>query len=116
MRKDTHLESLKRLQHIEKAIDSIKKYVVNENVETFCNNSLVHDAVLFQFSVIGEAINHVEYEILEKYDYPWHKVRSFRNLISHEYFNVKLQSVWQTVQSDLPGLKEVIQIIIRNEF
>jgi uncharacterized protein with HEPN domain len=89
MRKNTRLESLKRLQHIEKAIDTIKKYTDNENVKTFCEKSLIHDAVLFRFSVIGEAINHFEGEILEKYDYPWHKVRSFRNLIAHEYFNIK---------------------------
>jgi uncharacterized protein with HEPN domain len=116
MKKDTRLESLKRLQHIEKAIDTIKKYVINKNVETFCEKSLIHDAVLFQFSVIGEAINQVEEEILEKYNYPWHKVRSFRNLIAHEYFNIKLTSVWQTIQSDLPELKEIIQVIIKNEF
>ena len=116
MRKNSRLESLKRLQHIEKAIESVKKYTVNENVETFCANSLIHDAVLFQFSVIGEAINQVDNEILEKYDYPWYKVRSFRNLIAHEYFNVKLSSVWQIVQSDLEGLKNVIQTVIKNEF
>ncbi len=41
----------------------------------------------FQFSVIAEVINHVDSNFLVKYDYPWHKVRSFRNLISHKYFN-----------------------------
>jgi uncharacterized protein with HEPN domain len=116
MRKDARLESLKRLQHIEKAIEVIKKYAANENVETFCEKSLIHDAVLFQFSVIGEAINHVENEMLEKYDYPWHKVRSFRNLIAHEYFNIKLPSVWQIILSALEGLKDIIQNIINNEF
>lgn len=116
MRKNTHLESLKRLQHIEKSIDAIQKYVVSENVETFCKKNLIHDAVLFQFSVIGEAINHVECEMLEKYDYPWHKVRSFRNLIAHEYFNIKLSSVWQIIKIDLPGLKNIIQNMISNEF
>ena len=116
MKKDTHLESFKRLQHIEKAIDTIKRYTESENVETFCEKSLIHDAVLFQFSVIGEAINHIEYEILEKYDYPWHKVRSFRNLIAHEYFNIKLSSVWQTIHADLPGLNDTIHSIIKNEF
>lgn len=65
MRKNNRPESLKRLQHIEKAIESVKKYTVNENVETFCANSLIHDAVLFQFSVIGEAINHVDTEYHE---------------------------------------------------
>jgi uncharacterized protein with HEPN domain len=64
---------------------------------------------LFQFSVIGEAIIHIESSILDKYDYPWHKVRSFRNLISHEYFNIKLEAVWELIIADLPELKQVIK-------
>jgi uncharacterized protein with HEPN domain len=114
--KDNRLESLKRLQHIAKAIDDINKYVASETVDSFINSDLIHDAVLFQFSVIGEAINFVEPEILEKYDYPWYKVRSFRNLISHEYFNIKMEAVWQIIQTGLPELQQVIQTILEKEF
>ena len=114
--KDNNLESLKRLQHIEHAIETIQNYMKTATKESFCENSLLHDAVLFQFSVIGEAIIHVENEKLDKYDYPWYKVRSFRNLISHEYFIIKLTAVWQIIKSDLPALKHTIKLIIKNEF
>ena len=114
--RDTHRDSLKRLQHISKAIDDINKYVSNETADTFCENDLIHNAVLFQFSIIGEVINFVSSDLLEKYDYPWYKVRSFRNLISHEYFNIKMEAVWQITENGLPELQLVIQEIIRNEF
>ena len=114
--KDYRLESFKRLQHIAKAIDDINKYVANDTVDSFSDNDVTHDAVLFQFSVIGEAINFVEPEILEKYNYPWYKVRSFRNLISHEYFNIKMDAVWQIIQISLPELQLIIQLILKNEF
>jgi uncharacterized protein with HEPN domain len=114
--KDLRLESFKRLQHIEQAIDSIKNYVENETVESFCDKSILYDAVLFKFSVIGEAIIHVESEILEKYNYPWYKVRSFRNLIAHEYFNIKMMAVWQIIITDLPKLNEFVTTILKNEF
>ncbi len=114
--KDKHHDSLIRLQHISKAIDSINEYVVNETAISFRNNNLIHDAVLFQFSVIGEAINFVEPEILDKYDYPWYKVRAFRNLISHEYFNIRMDDVWQIIQTALPELKLIIKSVLINEF
>lgn len=76
----------------------------------------MQDAVLFQLTVIGEAIQHVEDEILMKYDYPWYKVRSFRNLIAHEYFNIKMSAVWQIIEKDLSGLKEQLLIILAKEF
>ena len=66
--------------------------------------------------MIGEAIIHVEDEKLDKYDYPWHKVRSFRNIIAHKYFNIKLAAVWAIIQNDLPELKKVVEQILENEF
>jgi uncharacterized protein with HEPN domain len=114
--RDFHLDSHQRFKHIAKAIEDIFKYVTGESIQTFCEKEIIHDAVLFQFSIIGEAINFVDAEILEKYNYPWYKVRSFRNLISHEYFNIKMEAVWQIIQKDLPELKFLIQSILKNEF
>ena len=114
--RDYHLDSQKPLQHISNAIDAIFKYVSGESLFTFAKSDLIHDAVLFQFSIIGEAVNFVETELLEKYNYPWCKVRSFRNLISHEYFNIKMEAVWQIIEKDLPELRTVIKSILKNEF
>jgi len=114
--KDSHIESLKRLQDIEQAIAFIQKYVANETSESFCQNELVHDAVLYQFSVIGEAVIKVEDDKLKKCNYPWFKVHSFRNMIAHEYFNIKLIAVWDIIESDLPELNGVIKSILKNEF
>lgn len=36
-----------------------------------------------------------------------------RNKVIHEYFNVNYAIVWDTVQDDLPDLKENIQKIIK---
>jgi uncharacterized protein with HEPN domain len=116
MKKDDHVESFKRLQHILEAIAEIQKYVQDQSLTSFCQSGLIHDAVLYQFSVIGEAIIHVEDEKLNMYDYPWHKVRSFRNMIAHEYFNVKLIAVWAIIQNDLPELNKVVEQILANEF
>lgn len=89
MKRDSRIESYKRLRHIEQSIERIENYVNNETGISFIANLIVQDAVLFQLTVIGEAIQHVEDEILMKYDYPWYKVRSFRNLIAHEYPDLK---------------------------
>jgi uncharacterized protein with HEPN domain len=114
--KDKYSDSIIRLQHIENAIERIQKYVADEDRLTFCSKTLVHDAVLFQFTVMGEAINHIDSDLLDKYSYPWYKVRSFRNFIAHEYFSLKLPAVWQIIEDELPGLKTVIQTMIETEF
>jgi uncharacterized protein with HEPN domain len=110
--KDNKIESFERLKHILEAIRDIEAFTSNVKEEEFLKDSILSSAVLFQFSVIGEAVKHIESSILDKYNYPWHKVRSFRNFISHEYFNIKLEAVWEIIMTDLPHLKGTIENIL----
>jgi len=116
MKKNELVESRNRLEHILQAIAMIEAFTTGKSEEIFIKDALLNNAVLFQFSVIGEAINHVDREILEKYDYPWYRVRAFRNLIAHEYFHIKMLAVWNIIEKDLSGLKEVIEIMMANEY
>ncbi len=114
--KDSHVDSQQWLQHIVQAIADIEKFVTGETMETFCEKDMLHDAVMMKFLIIGEAIIHVENEKLDKYDYPWYKVKSFRNMIAHDYFNIKLPAVWHIIERDLQELKGVVQTILNKEF
>ena len=108
--------SKERLSHILEAIDQIEKFTNNVMEQHFLGNAQMQGAVLFQFSIIGEAIIHVDQDILKKYDYSWHEVRSLRNVIAHEYFGIKMTKVWSTILFDLPELKGMILTILENEF
>ncbi len=57
-------------------------------------------------------IANIDNEILKKYDYPWHRVKSFRNFIMHEYNAVDARVVWDTIQLILPEFKERILLIL----
>ncbi len=114
--KDFHEESLRRLQHIENAIEAINKYITGKNKNIFTETAMLHDAVLLQFVIIGEAIVTVESLLLDKYKYPWYKIKSFRKMIAHQYFDVKLSAVWLIIKNDLPALNEVIKQMLKNEF
>ncbi len=114
--KDNKKDSYERLNHIQKAISEIETFTHNIKKNEFIKNPLLTSAVLFQFSVVGEAVVHIDNHFLEKYEYPWYKVRAFRNLISHEYFQIKLDAVWDIIINDLPELKRVIDRILDDEF
>ena len=36
----------------------------------------------------------------------WRSIKSFRNLLIHEYFKVDAGEVWATIQNDIPALNE----------
>jgi uncharacterized protein with HEPN domain len=104
-----------RVEHILDSIEKIKKYTENLSEKDFLDNDLVKDAVLYLFSVIGEAVIFIDGEMLKKYPYPWHLVRSFRNYIAHEYFGLNMKLVYQSIKQDLPVLHSMIKEIIKNE-
>ena len=114
--RDQKIDSHERLVHIQEAILKIEEFTQNISEEKFLNDQLIVSAVLFQFSVIGEAVNHIDDNILSKYYYPWHKVRAFRNLISHVYFQIKPEAVWNVIAKDLPELLILIESILKNEY
>jgi len=114
--KDSKLANKERLCQVQKAISNIERFLHRVDANIFIENDLIHSAVLMQFIIIGEAIVHVDESILAKYDYPWYKVRAFRNLIAHQYFNIKISAVWEITQRELPDLKTMIDNILQEEF
>lgn len=62
--------------------------------------------------MIGEACNNVAKNhpnFAEQHTaVPWGFAYEMRNALTHGYFNVDLEIVWQTIQNDLPLLKTQI--------
>jgi uncharacterized protein with HEPN domain len=104
-----------RLEHIRHAIIRIRTFVKDKSVNDFLSDIVLQDAVLYQFIIIGEAISHVDKTILDKYSYPWHIPRSFRNYIAHEYHKIRIESVYNAA-NDLDDLLNVVEKILLKEF
>ena len=59
--------------------------------------------------IVGEAAGRITGEYQEKHpEVPWRIMKNTRNVITHEYFGVKLNIVWDTIKKDLPPLKQAL--------
>lgn len=106
--------SFERLKHISEATGKILRYTENVNETEFLNNDILSSSILYQFIIIGEAIQYVDPDVLKKYPYQWHLPRSFRNYATHEYFGINLHQVYKTIREILPEFKILIDKIIEN--
>ncbi len=104
-----------RAAHILEAIKLIKEFVTEMDEAAFSKDLKIQSAVQYQFLIIGEAIRHIDNAILEKYNYPWHIPRSFRNFIIHSYHNVKMERIYYAAH-DLAEFEKQIKLILQNEF
>ena len=99
-----------RIRHILDAIDKIRVYTASVSLEAFSVNDLVVDAALRNFMVIGEATRHIPTHVTTAYpQIPWRLMQDMRNVVVHDYPNVSLQVVWETIQHDLPLLLEPLR-------
>lgn len=88
------------------AIEHIETYCANVNEADFSRNTLLQDAVIRRFQIIGEAAGKIPDELREKFpNIPWKKIVAQRNLIIHDYATVRYEEVWMVIQKDFPTLK-----------
>lgn len=104
-----------RLDHILQAIQNIEDFIAGATRESFLEDHRLQSAVLYQFLIIGEAVNSLSMDLINKSDYPWYKPRAFRNFIAHEYFGIKMWMVWNTMVDELPKLKSTVVVCRENQ-
>jgi len=102
-----------RLRDIRDAIVAIRKHLARAGEARGGGDALLHDALLFQFVVIGEAVKNVASETRESApEIPWADVAGLRDLIAHEYFRIDIERVLEIVERDLPPLEQAIDRLL----
>ena len=104
------------LEDILSAIEKIEMYTRELSFESFRENNMAVDAVIRNFEIIGEASKSVPKGIKEKYsDVEWKEAVGFRNVLSHDYFGIDVESVWDTLKNNIPILKRHIVEVLKSE-
>ncbi len=107
---------LLRVQDILTAIAGIQKSTANMTFEDFAAEETIVKAVLYDFIVIGEAARNIPTEVQSRYpQIPWLPMGDMRNVMTHEYFQVDLEIVWDSIQNDLPLLASQLQDLLERE-
>ncbi len=102
------------LLHIADAIRDIEKYLHGLNYDEFVKNSLIIDAVVRKFEIIGEASKLLSDNFVRAHpEIPVRDMADMRNKLIHEYFGVQLEIVWGTAKNDLPELKSSLKPLLK---
>ena len=97
------------LEHILEATRKIRAYSAGGR-EDFMRNTMVQDAILRNFEVIGEAAKQLSEQARAKRpDVPWSDVARFRDILIHHYMGVDLKRVWNVIASNLAVLHDAVE-------
>lgn len=97
------------LGHLLEAIDRIRRYTSGIDLAGFKSQSLVQDAVIRNIEIVGEAarnISRIDPGFIAAHpEIPWTDAIRMRDRVSHGYAKVELDTIWTTIQRDLPAME-----------
>ena len=100
------------IDHILKSINNILEYTSGLTKKNFVKNSLVQDAVIRNFEIIGEATKKVPNDFQQvNSEIPWKEMAGMRDKLIYDYIGVDIDVIWQTIEQDLPVLKKLLKTI-----
>ena len=101
------------LQDIIEAIERIDDYTKGMNYDSFKTDNKTMDAVVRNFEIIGEAATKLPEAFKDQHQQiNWHRIKGMRNRMAHDYRNVNISIVWETIEMDLADLKKLVQLIL----
>jgi uncharacterized protein with HEPN domain len=96
------------LGHMQQAAIDACGFVQGLSKEAFLADKRTQQAVIMSLIIIGEAATkvmdgHADFTLAHP-KVPWRSMRGMRNRITHGYFDINLDVVWETVRTALPEL------------
>ncbi|MEI7813112.1 MAG: HepT-like ribonuclease domain-containing protein [Ignavibacteria bacterium] len=100
---------LKRIKNVKLADDFLKNDRSLEKLDSLC----------MQLIALGENIKNLDKitsrKLLAKYpEFEWKKAMGMRDIISHHYFDLNSEVIFQVCKEEIPKLNRIIKTVIMN--
>lgn len=100
------------LIHIWECIQRIEFYT-GEDKAAFLASTMMQDAIIRNFEIIGEATKHLSPELKQSYpEIQWRGMSGFRDVLIHNYMGVDLDEVWNILENELPQIKNNLKAVL----
>jgi uncharacterized protein with HEPN domain len=103
------------LEHMLEAAKLACAYADGLDKSDFLADRRTQQAIIMNIIIIGEAATRLvnDYpELVDRFPHvKWRNMRGMRNRMAHGYFDINLDTVWNTVQEAMPQLIEQLTAI-----
>lgn len=100
------------IRHSE-SIENAKEYF-GDDLDSFLNNEHYQNSCLYSFVQIGENVKRLSKELTKHHNtVEWSEIAGFRDYVVHNYGGIKMTSVWDTMNKDLPELLMTCKMIVQ---
>ncbi|MCW6038879.1 DUF86 domain-containing protein [Spirulina subsalsa FACHB-351] len=97
------------LDDIVTSIEKIQRFTADLNQDAFMADERTFDAVIRNLQVIGEAVKQIPTDLRDRYpQIEWRKVAGLRDILTHAYFSIDHDILWDIIQTQLNKLHDCI--------
>jgi uncharacterized protein with HEPN domain len=102
------------LEDIVLSMQRVQEYIADLDFQHFKWDYKTVDAVIRNFEIIGEASKNLPQTIKDKHTHvPWEEMYRLRNRISHEYFGIDYEIIWNILTEQLPqNFQDISEILL----
>lgn len=103
-----------RLQHMLDAAAEAQSFAMGHDAQDLSRDRMLMLSLVKCIEIIGEAAAQVSLETRENsLQIPWRAIVAMRNRLTHGYFDIDAERVWNTVLIDLPPLIQELQLLLK---
>lgn len=100
------------IQKIKRDLDFITVHMKDVDITALNANEVLLDSMLFRMIQISENARKLSDEYKQtRNDIPWNALYGMRNRIVHDYGNVDLNIIFETLKHDIPKLSQQLSDI-----
>lgn len=108
------------LEDIRTSMNRIAEYIDGLDFNSFKKDYKTVDAIIRNFEIIGEASKNLPDFIKNKNPrIPWQEMYYLRNKVSHEYFGIDYEIIWDVAKNYLPvnliEIEKLLDDLSKNE-
>jgi uncharacterized protein with HEPN domain len=100
------------LRDIAESCEKVTQFAKGLSKSELVKDQKTYDAVVRNLEIIGEAAKHISENLRKQMPYvEWRKVAGLRDMLTHVYFGIDNNILWDIIQHKVPQLTDTI-----NEF
>jgi uncharacterized protein with HEPN domain len=92
---------------------AIREFTGGTSFREYTDNKMMRSAVERQLEILGEAARRVSDAFKQRHpEIAWRQIVGLRNVLAHEYGDIRQERIWQIVSRDLPALIEQLKPLV----